>query len=157
MDNLRRWTERNSVVSRDEQINFQHWKERILQTSQRQWMKNHCIFCKEPFHKTTDCKEVTNINRQKRIEASKKLSFNCLCEDQKIIECKSKETCCNCNIKHHTSICCNSVEQEPNGVTEGVRLVRSHHPREKTKIKLQCFRKIRIWTFGSLLYQINSF
>ena len=117
MDNLRRWTERNSVVSRDEQINFQHWKERILQTSQRQWMKNHCIFCKETFHKTTDCKKVTNINRQKRIEASKKLSFNCLCEDQKIIECKSKETCCNCNIKHHTSICYNSVEQEPNGVT----------------------------------------
>ena len=25
------------------------------------------------------------------------------------------------------------------------------------KIKLQCLQKIRIWTFGSLVHQINSF
>ena len=29
--------------------------------------------------------------------------------------------------------------------------------KNRPKIKLQCLRKIRTWTFGSLVHQVNSF
>ena len=38
--NLRKWAERNPVVARDKQISFQPREQRILQRSQRQWIKN---------------------------------------------------------------------------------------------------------------------
>ena len=74
-------------------------KKGILQTSQRQWTKKHCILCEETFCKASDCKKVRNINERKRIVASKKLYFNCLYECHWVIECKRKGTCCNFNSK----------------------------------------------------------
>ena len=44
VENLREWTERNLAASKDKPISFQPRKERILETSQRQWMKNHYNF-----------------------------------------------------------------------------------------------------------------
>ena len=44
------------------------------------------------------------------------------------------------------------VDEAESNVTLRI-LTGKKHP----KIKLQRLRKIRIWTFGSLLYQINSF
>ena len=75
VENPRQWTERNPVESREKQISFQPRKERILQTSQKWWMKNHCIFCKEASHNLIDCKKVTNISERKRIVVSMKLSW----------------------------------------------------------------------------------
>ena len=40
IENLPKWTEGNPVVSRHKQISFQPQKERILQRSQRQCIKN---------------------------------------------------------------------------------------------------------------------
>ena len=58
----------------DLSISFHPRKERIMQTSQRQWMNNHCIFYEEAALKVTDFK-VANINKRERIVASKKLCF----------------------------------------------------------------------------------
>ena len=41
-------------------------KKGILQTRQRQWMENNWIFCKEAYHKGTDCTKVTKINERKK-------------------------------------------------------------------------------------------
>ena len=46
-----------------------------------------------------------------------------------------------------------SFEQNINSVFHLWILTGKKHP----KIKLQCLRKIQIWTFGSLVHQINSF
>ena len=68
------------------------------------WMKNQCFFWKEASHKATDYKKVANISKRKQRIASKKLCLKCLCECPQAIECKKKVICCNCYIKHYTSM-----------------------------------------------------
>ena len=68
----------------------------------------------------TDCEKVTNINEGERIVASKnfllEVMLKCFCDGQRIIKCKSKETCRNFNIKHYTSISYKSVKQQSSDV-----------------------------------------
>ena len=111
VENPRKKTERNPVESREKQISFQPRKERILKTSQKWWMKNHCIFCKEASHNLIDCKKVTNISQRKKNSSVNET------------ELKGKGTCCNCNDKHHTSICYTSVKQKPSVVESHQKLL----------------------------------
>ena len=103
VESLKKWTERNPMDQESRKENYR--RDRVMQTSQKHFDRQHCIYCGDLKHKATECQKVTDISERKKIVASKRLCFNCIKEGHRANECKSKGLCQHCKGRHHTSIC----------------------------------------------------
>eukprot|EP00112_Aurelia_sp_Birch-Aquarium-sp1_P013324 Seg2820.4 transcript_id=Seg2820.4/GoldUCD/mRNA.D3Y31 product="hypothetical protein" protein_id=Seg2820.4/GoldUCD/D3Y31 len=106
---LRKWCERNPVLTSDYQssdkVNKQQRRERFFQVKQHEWKPRPCAYCDSTEHKSIGCQKVKSVTERKRLLSVKKLCFNCTGEKHRATECRSKVTCQRCSGKHHTSIC----------------------------------------------------
>ena len=102
---LRKWTERNFITLTADRNKEHLKKDRMLETLQRQWKTNACIYCGDVTHKEAECQNFKDVIQRRNILIKKKLCYNCTGEDHRAIDCRSKRTCQNCKGKHHTSIC----------------------------------------------------
>ena len=105
LENLRKWTERNSVLPKEESTSTSLKAKVMLQTRQNQSDGISCVYCESSTHKSSECSKVVDIEARKNIIATKRLCFNCTGEGHHASKCKSKRTCFKCNGRHHTSIC----------------------------------------------------
>ena len=101
---LRKWTERIFITLTADRNKEHLKKDRMLETLQRQWKTNACIYCGDVAHKEAECQNVKDMIQRRNILVKKKLCYNCTGEDHRAIDCRSKRTCQNCKGKHHTSI-----------------------------------------------------
>ena len=74
------------------------------------------MYCKGP-HGANECTVVTDKNKRHDIVREAKLCFNCLNNNHRVSQCKTKGRCKNCRRKHHTSLC--SGEQQPKPHSHG--------------------------------------
>ena len=102
---LRKWTERNPITVTADRNKEHLQKGRMLQTLQKQWKTDACIYCGDLTHKAAECQRVKDVIQRRNILNKKKLCYNCNGEDHRAINCRSKRTCQHCKGKHHTSIC----------------------------------------------------
>ncbi len=66
--------------------------------------KRNCIFCSNSSHSSSQCTDVTDVNRHVEIVKNAQLCFNCLGK-HRVSNCRSTDTCHHCSKKHHTSLC----------------------------------------------------
>ncbi|XP_063446878.1 uncharacterized protein LOC134726406 [Mytilus trossulus] len=69
-----------------------------------------CTYCNDQ-HFPADCDKFTDSKSRIEIVKKRNLCFNCL-GNHKISECRSKNTCCKSQRKHHTSLCNESSIQK---------------------------------------------
>ena len=105
LENLRKWTERNPVIPKEEPTSTNHKAKVMLQTKQNKSDGISCVYCESSTHKSSECSKVVDIDARKNIIATKRLCFNCTGEGHHASKCRSKRTCIKCNGRHHTSIC----------------------------------------------------
>ena len=114
VDALRKWTEINVIVKaqkRNKETPHNPYNRppggRAL-TSRESEVK--CIYCQSAEHKAISCDKVTKPSERKKILAEKHLCFNCAIGQHAASSCKSKISCQNCQMRHHTSICPSTPE-----------------------------------------------
>jgi hypothetical protein len=73
-----------------------------------------CILqsCNDADHKSTTCLTVKTSEKWRKIQANKKLCFNCTGPSHRAAKCESTVTCHNLARRHHTSICENPKKPE---------------------------------------------
>ena len=120
VDELRKWTERNPIQSkqndkpwRDKNFhNDKPWREKNFHVQQqRDGRTRGCVYCEKQDHKSVDCKSVTTVDDRRKVLSNKRLCFNCTGNKHRADDCKSLSLCQICQRKHHTSIC-NSVSNQ---------------------------------------------
>ena len=97
------WTERNPIKPKSNSERKD--ATRIYQTRQTEQKSRLCAYCDSKDHKSNACPTVTTPQARRKLLSEKKLCFNCTGCSHRASECKSKQTCQNCNRRHHTSIC----------------------------------------------------
>ena len=114
VDELRKWTERNPIQSkqndkpwRDKNFhNDKPWRDKNFQAQQQRDGRNRgCVYCEKQDHKSVDCKSVTTVDDRRKVLSNKRLCFNCTGTKHRADDCKSLSLCQICQRKHHTSIC----------------------------------------------------
>ena len=114
VDELRKWTERNLIQSkqndkpwRDKNFhNDKPWRDKNFQAQQQRDGRNRgCVYCEKQDHKSVDCKSVTTVDDRRKVLSNKRLCFNCTGTKHRADDCKSLSLCQICQRKHHTSIC----------------------------------------------------
>ena len=109
VDELRKWTERNPIQSKQSD---KPWRDKNFQVLQQRDGRNRgCVYCEKRDHKSVDCKTVATVDDRKRVLSNKRLCFNCTGYKHRAEDCKSRSSCQICQRKHHTSIC-NSVSNQ---------------------------------------------
>ena len=58
---LRKWTERNPITVTADRNKEHLKKDRMLQTLQKQWKTNACIYCGDVAHKAAECQKVKDV------------------------------------------------------------------------------------------------
>ena len=97
------WTERNPIEPKSNSERKD--ATRIYQTHQTEQKSRLCGYCDSKDHKSNACPTVTTAQARRKLLSEKKLCFNCTGGSHRASECKSKQTCQNCNCQHHTSVC----------------------------------------------------
>ena len=109
VDELRKWTERNPIQSKQ---SAKPWRDKNFQIQQERDGKiRGCVYCGKQEHKSVDCKTVVTIDDRKKVLSNKRLCFNCTGSKHRADDCKSRSLCQICQRRHHTSIC-NSVSNQ---------------------------------------------
>ena len=103
VDELRKWTERNPIQSKQSD---KPWRDKNFQAYSREMAEiGDAFIAKNKITKSVDCKTVATVNDRKRMLSNKRLCFNCTGYKQRAEDCKSRSLCQICQRKHHTSIC----------------------------------------------------
>ena len=103
-----------------------------------------CLYCAREDHKAIKCDKVVKTDERKKILAEKRLCFNCTGARHRASDCKSKNTCQNCQAKHHTSICDKTEKPREAGMT-------ANHVGASTVIHPVVVVKINGYKFRALL------
>lgn len=115
VDELRKWTERNPIQSKQSDKPWRvdkPWRDKNFQVQQQRDGKNRgCVYCESQDHRSVDCKTVASLDDRKRMLSNKRLCFNCTGGKHRAEDCKSRSMCQICKRRHHTSIC-NSVSNQ---------------------------------------------
>ena len=61
-------------------------KDRMLQTLQKQWKTNACIYCGDVAHKAAECQKVKDVIQRRNVINKKKLCYNCTGKDRRKID-----------------------------------------------------------------------
>ena len=70
--------------------------------------KLSCVFCKSN-HTVLNCEVHKDVSSRVEIIKQQRLRYNCLSHHH-VAQCHSKNRCCKCGNKHHTSICNDSTK-----------------------------------------------
>ena len=103
---VRLWTKRNAVKEREtsEYLNSKRDRSnKLFQAHSDDGKSNKCVYCIVT-HKSSECQNISTVDKRKQFLAKKKLCFNCAAPNHCAAECFSKKTCLHCNKRHHSSI-----------------------------------------------------
>ena len=116
---LHRWTRRNPVEqssetrSRDRDYRRPPPPGKLYQARDQDKPRG-CVYCEDKSHKSNECTKVETVSERRQILAKHRLCFNCTGGKHRAAECPSKNSCQQCDRRHHTSICDRAVKQEEN-------------------------------------------
>ena len=109
---LRKWCERNPVISEEQGGSDPRFKGgKFLHLRQEQSKPRPCVYCNSDQHKSVACDKMVDVASRKKELAAKKRCFNCTGLKHRASECRSLSTCLKCKAKHHTSICDQAPKQ----------------------------------------------
>ena len=83
---LRKWTERIFITLTADRNKEHLKKDRMLQTLQKQWKTNACIYCGDVAHKAAECQKVKDVIQRRNVINKKKLCYNCTGKDRRKID-----------------------------------------------------------------------
>ena len=121
---LHRWTRRNPIEqssetrSRDRDYRRPPPPGKLYQARDQDKPRG-CVYCEDKSRKSNECTKVETVSERRQILAKHRLCFNCTGGNHRAAECPSKNSCQQCDRRHHTSICDRAVKQEENSGGDG--------------------------------------
>ena len=75
--------------------------------------KRNCSYCGDRNHASVNCDKMKTIDDRMKIVSEKRLCKNCLRPGHIAVKCFSQTRCKRCSKQHHTSLCQETVVQNP--------------------------------------------
>ena len=107
---LHRWTRRNPIEqsretrSRDRDYRRPPPPGKLYQARDQDKPRG-CVYCEDKSHQSNECTKVKAVSERRQILTKLRLCFNCTGGNHRAAECPSKNSCQQCDRRHHTSIC----------------------------------------------------